>query len=211
MSSETPKPKVQRWRLKREDVLTLEDWRKVEAVLPQLTERNRILLLTLARTGLRREEASLLTGEDLHLDRKPPYLHVVHGKGERWRDVLLTTKTATIIARWVGLRRGPVFVSRKGGRLSGSQIERVVKQVARMAGAPTLHAHALRHLFATVTYQATKDLRFVQVQLGHTSITTTQVYLDLFMDVGEEHLDAFEQAMEPKEDTTHEALYVQPG
>ena len=73
-----------------------------------------------------------------------------------------------------------LFVSRRGTRLTASQVRSRLKGLALQAGLPThVHPHMLRHSFASHLLQSSGDLRAVQELLGHANITTTQVYTRL--------------------------------
>ncbi|HEX3141161.1 MAG TPA: tyrosine-type recombinase/integrase, partial [Rhizobacter sp.] len=73
-----------------------------------------------------------------------------------------------------------LFVSRRGTRLTASQVRSRLKARALQAGLPThVHPHMLRHSFASHLLQSSGDLRAVQELLGHANITTTQVYTKL--------------------------------
>ena len=77
-------------------------------------------------------------------------------------------------------RRAALFVSRRGTRLTASQVRSRLNTRALKAGLPThVHPHMLRHSFASHVLQSSGDLRAVQELLGHANITTTQVYTKL--------------------------------
>jgi integrase/recombinase XerC len=73
-----------------------------------------------------------------------------------------------------------LIVSRRGTRLTASQLRSRLAALALQAGLPThVHPHMLRHSFASHLLQSSGDLRAVQELLGHASISTTQVYTKL--------------------------------
>lgn len=111
----------------------------------------------------------------------------VRGKGAKWRSVPVGRAACQALAAWLALRPGlatpdepALFVSRRGGRLSDSQVRARLKALALQAGLPThVHPHMLRHSFASHLLQSSGDLRGVQELLGHADIRTTQVYTRL--------------------------------
>jgi integrase/recombinase XerC len=112
--------------------------------------------------------------------------HVL-GKGGKRRSVPVGALAGAALERWCAARsklartgETALFVSRRGTRLSPSQVRARLGQLARAAGLPThVHPHMLRHSFASHLLQSSGDLRAVQELLGHANITTTQVYTKL--------------------------------
>ncbi len=112
--------------------------------------------------------------------------HVL-GKGSKRRSVPVGRSALTALDAWLAHRtpmaRGEeaaLFVSRRGTRLTASQVRTRLKALAIRAGLPThVHPHMLRHSFASHLLQSSGDLRAVQELLGHANIATTQVYTKL--------------------------------
>ena len=112
--------------------------------------------------------------------------HVL-GKGNKRRSVPVGGPALAALAAWLGQRallatpgEAALLVSRRGGRLSPSQVRSRLASLGQAAGLPTrVHPHMLRHSFASHILQSSGDLRAVQELLGHASITTTQVYTRL--------------------------------
>jgi site-specific recombinase XerD len=144
--------------------------------------RERALLELLYGSGIRVQEAASLSIGDLDLRARS--IHV-RGKGSKERIALLTD--AAIEALRESLRerslafgddaRIPLFVNRRGGRLTTRSIRRIVTRLLpqsseRGAASP----HALRHSFATHLLDHGADLRAVQELLGHSRLSTTAVY-----------------------------------
>jgi site-specific recombinase XerD len=132
--------------------------------------RNRALVELVYSAGLRSAEAVGLDLADVDFDREQ--LHV-RGKGGKERIVPLGEEAAHLLARYLHearpeLARGAqnaVFVSARGKRLDTSTLRRVFA-----------HPHRLRHAFATHLLEGGADLRTIQELLGHSSLSTTQMY-----------------------------------
>jgi site-specific recombinase XerD len=119
----------------------------------------------------------------------------VFGKGSRERVVLLNESAHSWLHKyldehWVKLAGGrepqpdqPLFVSRQASRLSSRSVHRIVLKYAKSAGInKPITPHTLRHTFATHLLEGGADLRVVQDLLGHTTISTTQIYTHVSLD-----------------------------
>jgi site-specific recombinase XerD len=132
--------------------------------------RNRALLEILYSCGLRSAEAVGLDLSDVDFDRESVH---VRGKGGKERVVPLGEEAAHRLARYLrqgrpALARGAVdavFLSARGRRLDTSTVRRLVRK-----------PHRLRHAFATHLLEGGADLRTIQELLGHSSLSTTQIY-----------------------------------
>lgn len=153
-------------------------------------------------SGLRVMEIADLRCGDLLLEQSMPEVIVRRGKGGR-RRVVKVSRFFQARARWflAAKRRAaqavdpdaPLFVARNTARpLCKRQIQKIFEQVSRGAElSKHVGIHSLRHTFGTHLYKASGgNLRLVQKQLGHSRITTTQVYADVF---AEDAMDAVER------------------
>lgn len=175
------------------DLVTFLSRAEVEAILAApdsstwIGHRDRTLLLTAARTGLRASELTGLHVEDCVL---APGAHLrCHGKGRKERCTPLDCPTAAALRVWI--RQADlapidyVFPSRRGGRLSTDAFERLV---AKYTEAARLHCdtlkhkhvtpHCFRHTTAVHLLEAGIDRAIIALWLGHESVETTQIYLD---------------------------------
>lgn len=110
----------------------------------------------------------------------------VLGKGNKARIVPVGAKAVAALNRWLAVRErfkpkdGALFLNKRGGRLSHRAIQLALQAWGKRQGLEThLHPHKLRHSFATHMLEASGDLRAVQELLGHSSLSTTQIYTHL--------------------------------
>ena len=136
--------------------------------------------------GLRRAELIALNLDDGLLDLRQGEVTVT-GKGARTRTVPVGAKASEALKRWIDVRRQiaapgerALFVGSRGRRIGASLVGARLAAWARRRGlGQHVHPHMLRHSFATHLLQSSQDLRAVQELLGHSSISTTQVYTHL--------------------------------
>lgn len=182
----TPQPtRARRHRLEA-DLLTR---REIEAVIEQCPVgswtgvRNRTLIVLLWRTGLRISEALALREKDV--DFVEGRLVVQRGKGGKRRVVGLDQGTIDALEEWLTRRAeiaapdtAPLFCTQRGGPIDASYIRRMLPKLARTAGVrKRVHAHGLRHLFATELQAEGAPLSMIRDLLGHSSLATTDTYL----------------------------------
>ena len=159
---------------------------------PWLEARDAAMVELLYGSGLRVGE---LTGLDVAassnargwLDLDAAEAHVL-GKGSKRRTVPVGSKAVAALKNWLALRdqalsgrtEPALFIGRNGTRLTPQSIWQRLRRRSQQAGlAVPVHPHMLRHSFASHVLQSSGDLRAVQEQLGHSNITTTQVYTRL--------------------------------
>jgi site-specific recombinase XerD len=132
--------------------------------------RNRALVEIVYSAGLRSREAVDLNLGDVDFEQE---LVHVHGKGGKERTVPLGEEAAHWVARYLHEARptlarsaeNALFLSARGRRLDTSTLRRLLP-----------HPHRLRHAFATHLLEGGADLRTIQELLGHSSLSTTQIY-----------------------------------
>ncbi|HVO59034.1 MAG TPA: site-specific tyrosine recombinase XerD [Dongiaceae bacterium] len=166
--------------------------------------RDRAMLEVLYSTGLRVSELTSLRVPDL--DTKVGCVRCV-GKGDKERIVPVGRKALSIVERYLregrpelarAARTSPglfLFVNRRGGRISRVGVWKILSSYGRRAGLRIpLTPHMLRHSFATHLLERGADLRSVQLMLGHSDISTTQIYTH----VVEERLKQIYKAHHPR-------------
>ena len=167
--------------------------------------RDRALLELLFSSGLRVSELVGLDREHINLKRRE---FMVRGKGQKDRPIFISADAAEWIQKYLDRRADtvkPLFI-RYGGRktvdrsgnfhrLTARSIQRLVAQYALLAGI-TKHVspHTLRHSFATNLLMNGADIRSVQAMLGHSNISTTQIYTH----VTDPHLKAVHEKFHKK-------------
>ena len=167
---------------------------EIEAILNQIpidTEtglRDRAILELLFSTGLRISELIALNRDSVNLERKE---FMVRGKGQKDRPVFVSESAALAVADYLSERKDSLpalFLNNSKNqplagtsgdyrRLTSRSVERIINKYVRAAGI-TKHVtpHTLRHSFATDLLMNGADLRSVQSLLGHSDISTTQIY-----------------------------------
>lgn len=149
-------------------------------------------------TGLRVQEVSDLKVEDLHLDYNQASLTVQNGKGRKKRVVRFGAKLKGHLKKYLKQRLNKehyLFSSSRGGKLTRSALLKVVKHYLKQSGLPMhYNFHSLRHTAATRLYKASNNnIRLVQKQLGHSSVSVTQVYADVMDEDVEKALEKLEE------------------
>ena len=168
------------------DTLSLNE---VEALISQADvrdqqgARDKAILETLYATGMRVSELSNLKTNNVNLDIG--FLRCI-GKGNKERIIPLGKKAIHSIKRYLEFSRLNflkkktsefLFISRSGAKLSRQSVWKLVKRYAQDAKIKkSIKVHTLRHSFATHLLQRGADLRSVQEMLGHSDISTTQIY-----------------------------------
>ena len=136
-------------------------------------------------SGIRLSELAQLNLTDIDLTDKS--LIVRSGKGGKSRMLPIGSKAVVAINTWLEHRiksatstETALFISTRGTRLGQRSIELRLKQWCKKKGiAENIHPHMLRHSFATHLLESSQDLRAVQELLGHSNISTTQIYTHL--------------------------------
>ena len=149
--------------------------------------RDRAILELLFSSGLRVSELTGLDKDHINLKRRE---FMVRGKGQKDRPIFISTEAAEWVQAYLDKRTDtskPLFARYSGKksvdtsgnfhRLTARSVQRMVAKYALLAGI-TKHVspHTLRHSFATDLLMNGADLRSVQAMLGHSNISTTQIY-----------------------------------
>ena len=133
-------------------------------------------------SGLRVSETANINISDF--EENKTFLRVL-GKGSKTRLVPMGRLAINAINNWLMEREkilnntDALFLNSKGTRLTVRSIQLRLKKMAVKQGLPPIHPHMLRHSFATHMLESSGDLRTIQELLGHSSLSTTQIYTKL--------------------------------
>ena len=172
------------------DTLSLEEIEKLISATDEntdLAKRNRCMIEVLYGCGLRVSELTELQISNINF--KENYLKI-QGKGDKVRFVPLADYTADFIKNYINNIRSKqkinpkhsdiLFLNSRGAQISRQMVFLIIKDIVKKAGIQkNISPHTFRHSFATHLLQNGADLRFIQEMLGHSSITTTEIYTHL--------------------------------
>ena len=145
--------------------------------------RDKAIFELMYSSGLRVSEICSLKIDDIFFEGK--YLRIC-GKGKRERIVPINDRALDILQRYIqtsrvimvkGKKTSELFLNFRGDKISRVGIWKIVKETMKKSGIEkNIYPHTLRHSFATHLIQHGADLRAVQRMLGHSDITTTEIY-----------------------------------
>ncbi|OGY45308.1 MAG: hypothetical protein A2729_00510 [Candidatus Buchananbacteria bacterium RIFCSPHIGHO2_01_FULL_39_14] len=168
--------------------------------------RDKAILELLFSTGLRVSELSTLKKDQVNLEKDE---FTVRGKGDKLRVVFLSNQTKHWLKQYLAARKDLavyLFIRHDKARsraesknLTPRSIQRLIKKYAKASGiTKTVTPHTMRHSFATDLLINGADIRSVQAMLGHSSITTTQIYTHITNQQLKEVYQAFHQRRKSK-------------
>lgn len=150
--------------------------------------RNSAIIELFYGTGMRLEELHSLNANTIDFKNR---LVKVLGKGKKERIIPITKTAIDYIVQYLSLRKiektcnTPLFVSNRNTRISNRQIERIVTcEIEKVSQQKKKSPHVLRHSYATHLLDEGADIRAVKELLGHSSLSSTQIYTHL----SKEHL-----------------------
>jgi len=147
--------------------------------------RNKAIISLMVNTGLRVSEVTGLKTKDINL--KEGKLRVIEGKGSKDRDLTIGNKQALeLLKEYSKIRPKSDFFftsleqDNAGKQLAIRYLQTMVKGYSKRAKIQkNVSPHSLRHTFATEFYRETKDIETLRKILGHSDISTTQIYVTL--------------------------------
>lgn len=166
----------------------------------QAPVRDQLIIELGLGTGLRVSELAHLKVEDLYLKKGQNSLLVRNGKGGKAWVVQFGARLKQLVKQYLEYHKSNsayLFPSQRRRRMTSSGLQLTFKRWARKAGLPRRYSiHSLRHTYAVRLYKVSSyNLRLVQKQLGHSSVSTTQIYaavVDSDVDQAVANLDELE-------------------
>jgi len=156
-------------------VLSSEEVTKLLSVIKNF--KHKLLFELVYGAGLRISEAINMKKEDLYLDKG--YCIIKFGKGKKDRIVPLSEPIVKKIRKYLEEERESdyLFSNSKGEKLTKRLPQKIIKEAAKKAGLnKKVYCHCLRASFATHLLENGVDIRYIQTILGHSDLSTTEVY-----------------------------------
>lgn len=160
--------------------LEKEDIAKTRFQSESMPIRDQTMVEFMLTSGCRVKELHLLDLKDVDLENRSAH---VLGKGGKIRQVHFSEKCGVLLELYLPSRRkeaNALFVTSTGKRLGIQAIRKIVRKLGEEAGLDSrLHPHRFRHTFATELLAKGAELAFIGEELGHTQLSTTQIYAKL--------------------------------
>lgn len=146
----------------------------------QQKTRDKTIINLLYSTGIRVSELVNLENKDIDFNERTIR---INGKGDKERIVIFDKETRFLIEQYLYTKKEDspyLFSNRNGDKFSVRGIEKIIKKCGEKAGIKKkITPHILRHSFATHLLQNGADLKVIQQLLGHSSLSTTQIYTEI--------------------------------
>ena len=155
-------------------VLTREE---VKALIDSIkNKKHKLIVELLYSSGLRLSELVNLKVGDLELKEKIGWVR--KGKGSKDRMFIISSKLCEELKKYLKNKKDIDYVfSGRKGKMSVRNVQKIIKLAAKKAGInKPVHPHTLRHSFATHLLEAGENIRKIQELLGHSNLSTTQIY-----------------------------------
>lgn len=183
------------------EVLSQEEQQKILDIFNERyfsSQRNKMMIKLILDAGPRLSELISLKWKDINLQTGE--IKIKNAKNDKERIVWLNEKTLNELQSWrrrqnqeIDNNVDLIFTTSTGNKLNPKNVRKMVYNYAEKAGITdkNVSPHTFRHTFATDLYSKTKNLRMVQKALGHSDISTTQIYTHIVDEEMEEAMKGF--------------------
>lgn len=159
-------------------------WRDTDSDIHIQTRiRDKLILTLLYSSGLRISELIKLDIKDIDFDERTM---LIRGKGEKDRIVLFDKNAKNLILEYIQIKNithGYLITNKNNKPLTARYVQKMIKKYGEKAGIEKkITPHILRHSFATHLLKNGVDIRVIQQLLGHSSLSTTQIYTSVDME-----------------------------
>lgn len=139
--------------------------------------RNHLIFKIFIQTGIRLNELTNIKISKIDFsDRSMKVL----SKGNKERTVYLSPNISESIKKYVGnSNRTYLFEGKSNGHISNRTVQKIISEMYKKVGVEGYTVHSLRHTYATVLYDYTKDILLVEQALGHATLLSTQIYVHI--------------------------------
>lgn len=195
-------------------IIKIEDIKNMIAVCDQtlIGQRNKVIIMMLYISGIRVSELCNLTYNEVNLDEG--FIRLI-GKGNKEKIIPVGDILKIVLSNYTnnirplilnGLKSLYVFVNSEGEILTRQTVYNIIKQSAYKANIKLkVTPHTLRHCFATHMLENGADIRSVQELLGHSDISTTQIYLNIAnQQIKNNYFNKFSDPLDDKEEQKDE-------
>ena len=160
-------------------VLTKDEVKKL--IESSETNKSKLIISILYSSGLRVSEVVNLKKDDLNIQEKIGWVR--GGKGKKDRVFMLSDKLIEQLRPFMVKHSNYLYILSKEDPLTTRNIQKIVKHASKKAGfSKKITPHTLRHSFATHLLEAGTDIRYIQELLGHSNLSTTQIYTHVSTD-----------------------------
>jgi len=161
-------------------VLTKEEVKKLIDATENKTHR--LMLMLLYSSGIRLSELVNLKAGDLELEQAMGWVR--SGKGAKDRLFIISKNLTGELKDFAAAKKRDDFLfSGRNGRMTPRNVQKIVASSAKKAGIEkNVHPHTLRHSLATHLLEDGTDIRKIQTLLGHSNLSTTQIYTHVSME-----------------------------
>lgn len=193
--------RITKTRLGPHDYMNFEELEHCRAILRQ---SEKVIFETLLATGLRAAEFCDLKIKDIAVEHGKSQVAVRCGKGNKGRSVDIDDDLAELLSGYITKIRpfrrvyDALFYNKMGKPIKYNDLYYLIKTIGNRSGLKWLTPHKFRHTFGTILYHDKKNLIYVRDQMGHSSVKTTEIYINTIFRTDENPMAGFAKLIHPK-------------